>query len=177
MQEDADEARLQNVFGAVSLACVDKMERAFEAHGGRGPRATAALIRIGTTPGLSIEQLRRMLALSHSATVRLVDQLASDGLARREESTGGDKRARALMLTPLGETAFRESLDVRRAVLARATAGLTGEERRLFSAIIDKILPALVDAGDDAEVVCRICDEGACIPAHCPITHHDFATA
>ncbi|MDN2578442.1 MarR family winged helix-turn-helix transcriptional regulator [Aquibium sp. ELW1220] len=172
MHEDEDEARLLNVFGAMSLACVDKMEKALASHGGRSPSATAALIRIGTGPGLSIEQLRRMLALSHSATVRLVDQLVAQGLVLRAGAAGRDKRARALALTDEGEAAVRQSLAARRAVLARATEGLTNEERRLLSALVDKILPALVDAGDDSDVVCRICDEGVCVPARCPIPHH-----
>jgi MarR family transcriptional regulator, negative regulator of the multidrug operon emrRAB len=175
MDDGADEARLQNVFGAMSLACVDKMEQAFAVRGGRGPSATAALVKIGTSPGLSIEQLRRMLALSHSATVRLVDQLAAEELVLRTGSAGGDKRARALALTPAGETAFHESLAARRAVLARATGGLSIEEKRLLAALVDKILPSLVDAGDDSEVVCRVCDENVCVPAHCPISHHSIA--
>lgn len=175
MQDDTDLARLDNTFGAMSLACVDKMERAFLDHGGRGPSATAAIVKIGTEPGLSIEQLRRMLALSHSATVRLVDQLAADGLVVRKGAGAGDRRARALTLTPEGEAAFAQSLAARRAVLARATQVLSPDEKRLLGSLIGKILPALVDPGDDSEVVCRICDEGVCVPACCPVTHHEVA--
>ncbi|WP_187969374.1 MarR family winged helix-turn-helix transcriptional regulator [Aquibium microcysteis] len=178
MLDDSETARLENAFGAMSLACVDKMERAFLAAGGRGPSATAAIIRIGTEPGLSIERLRRMLALSHSATVRLVDQLAAAGLVMRETAGAGagavDRRARALVLTAEGEAAFQRSLAARRDVLARATRTLTPEDKRLLDALIGKILPALVDPGDDSDIVCRICDEGSCIPARCPIDHREI---
>ena len=99
MKRRPEELRLENIVGAMSLAMVDKMEQAFAAETGRGPSAVAALMQIGVEPGLSIERLRRIIALSHSASVRLVDQLVAEGLVRREISTGSDKRARALYLT------------------------------------------------------------------------------
>src|SRR5262245_45021829 len=84
----SDERRLENIWGAISLATVDKMERAFAAQTGRGPSAVAAISQVGMEPGLSIERLRRIIALSHSATVRLVDQLVAEGFITRQSSTG-----------------------------------------------------------------------------------------
>ena len=127
MQRPAEELRLENIVGALSLAMVDKMEQAYAAETGRGPSAVAAITQIGLEPGLSIERLRRIIALSHSAAVRLIDQLAAEGLVRREASGGSDKRARALTLTAAGEKLFKSALAARRgitqAALARLSAG------------------------------------------------------
>src|SRR5262249_14264552 len=76
----SEERRLENIWGAISLATVDKMEHAFAAATGRGPSAIAAITQISFEPGMSIERLRRVIALSHSATVRLVDQLVAEGV-------------------------------------------------------------------------------------------------
>jgi DNA-binding MarR family transcriptional regulator len=174
MDDEAERLRVENIFGAMSLALVDKMQQAFAADAGLGASAAAAVIQIGTAPGLSVEQLRRIVALSHSATVRLVDQLAANGLVERGGSGDGDRRAKPLRLTAAGEALFRRCLASRRAVIGRAVGRLDAEETRSLAELVEKLLPALVDPGDDGDVVCRVCDEMACVPERCPITHmHD----
>lgn len=169
-----EERRLENIWGAISLATVDKMEQAFEAGIGRGPSATAAIIQVGVEPGLSIERLRRILALSHSATVRLVDQLAADRLVRREASAGADKRERSLHLTDEGATLFETAKAARRNVAEAALARLSEAERQSLAAMIEKMFPALVGPGDDELVVCRLCeDESVCPYERCPVPHGD----
>ncbi len=164
-----EERRLENIWGAISLATVDKMEQAFATAIERGPSATAAIIQAGIEPGLSIERLRRILALSHSATVRLVDQLVADGLVNREASIGPDKRQRALHLTGKGKAIYEAAMDARLRVSAAALARLTEKERRSLAGMIAKMFPALVGPGDDSEVVCRLCgDEGICPLDRCP---------
>jgi len=161
--------RLENLFGAMSLALVDKMEKAFADETGLGPSAVAAIIQIGSEPGLTIETLRRMIALSHSATVRLVDQLVTSDLVLRAGSIEGDKRARSLQLTLAGQALFDKSLTARRAVIERAFKALEPEETEQLGRLVEKLLPALVDLGDDQDVVCRVCDQGVCDQDRCPI--------
>jgi len=127
---DKEMLRLENLFGAMSLALVDKMEKAFADETGLGPSAIAAIVQIGTEPGLTIETLRRMIALSHSATVRLVDQLVASGLVLRAGGVEGDKRARSLQLTERGRELFERSLAARRSVIHRAFAVLGPEETK-----------------------------------------------
>jgi DNA-binding MarR family transcriptional regulator len=169
MVADKEILRLENLFGAMSLALVDKMEKAFADETGLGPSAIAAIVQIGTEPGLTIETLRRMIALSHSATVRLVDQLVASDLVLRAGGVEGDKRARSLQLTERGRALFERSLAARRAVIHRAFAVLGPKETEQFGHLIEKLLPALVDLGDDQDVVCRICDQGVCDQDRCPI--------
>lgn len=169
MGDDSERLRLENIFGAMSLALVDKMEKAFSAETGLGPSAVAAIIQIGTEPGMAIETLRRIIALSHSATVRLVDHLVAEGLVLRGEALGGDRRAKALHLTEAGETLLRKSIAARRAVIERAVGKLDEAEMALLGRLAEKLLPALVDLGDDQDVVCRVCDQQACVQDRCPI--------
>lgn len=169
MATDRETLRLENLFGAMSLALVDKMEKAFADETGHGPSAIAAIIQIGTEPGLTIETLRRLIALSHSATVRLVDQLVGSGLVLRAGGVEGDKRARSLQLTESGRALFDRSLAARRAVIYRAFQVLGAEETEQLGRLIEKLLPSLVDLGDDQDVVCRVCDQGVCDQDRCPI--------
>ena len=172
MKRRPEELRLENIVGAMSLAMVDKMEQAFAAETGRGPSAVAALMQIGVEPGLSIERLRRIIALSHSASVRLVDQLVAEGLVRREVSPGSDKRARALYLTQQGEALFATARAARNRITQTALSRLSGEERRVLDGIVSKMFPALVGPGDDDYVVCRLCDETVCPLERCPVPQH-----
>jgi DNA-binding MarR family transcriptional regulator len=168
----SDERRLENIWGAISVATVDKMEHAFATATGRGPSAVAAITQVGGEPGLSIEQLRRIIALSHSATVRLIDQLVAEGLIRRETSSGSDKRARSLYLTEDGAALYETAKAARRAVAEAALDRLSADEREALSALVEKMFPALVGAGDDSEVVCRFCDEKVCPRERCPVPEH-----
>jgi DNA-binding MarR family transcriptional regulator len=175
MDGENEKRRTENIFGAMGLALVDKMQQAFAAETGLGPSAAAAVIQIGTAPGLSVEQLRRILALSHSATVRLVDQLAASGLVERSGTGESDRRAKPLRLTDAGAATFRRCLTSRRAVIGRAIDRLDASEMRNLASLVEKLLPALVDPGDDGDVVCRVCDEKVCVPERCPITHMQHA--
>ena len=171
--QKADDRRLENIWAAISLAAVDKMEQAFAAGTGRGPSAIAAIMQIGAEPGLSIERLRQIIALSHSATVRLLDQLAADDLIRREAPAGADKRARAIHLTESGGQLFEEAQAARRKVAARALECLSAQERKQLTTIVEKMFPALVCTdGIDDEVVCRYCDGRVCPIERCPVPQH-----
>jgi MarR family transcriptional regulator, negative regulator of the multidrug operon emrRAB len=171
--QKADDRRLENIWAAISLAAVDKMEQAFAAETKRGPSAIAAIMQIGADPGLSIERLRQIIALSHSATVRLLDQLAADDLIRREASAGADRRARALYLTERGKQLFDAAKAARRQIAVAALERLSAQERTQLTTIVEKMFPALVTAdGIDGEVVCRFCDDKACPPERCPVPQH-----
>jgi MarR family transcriptional repressor of emrRAB len=171
--QKTDDRRLENIWAAISLAAVDKMEQAFAAETKKGPSAVAAIMQIGAEPGTSIERLRQVIALSHSATVRLLDQLAADNLIRREASAGTDKRARAIYLTEGGAQLFEAAQAARRQVAVRALERLSAQERKQLTMIVEKMFPALVTAdGIDGEVVCRFCDEKACPVERCPVPQH-----
>ena len=72
--------RASNLLGVVGLAIAGRIERSSREilnHVGETP---AALVVIGYDLGPNNDELRRILGLSHSGTVRLVDRLVNYGL-------------------------------------------------------------------------------------------------
>ena len=81
---DASIARLTNLVGAWSLAVADRVTAAAAAAAGRGGQAPAALVALHEfADGSTIDHLRQVLGISHSATVRLIDGLDADGQVKR----------------------------------------------------------------------------------------------
>ena len=117
-----------NALGALALEVARRVQEAGDAaspHGASVPAALAALH--GLTGGQSIDALRRVVGLTHSGAVRLVDRLAAAGLAERR--VGADGRAVALQLTPEGRRAARRVLARREAAIEGVLAPLTATER------------------------------------------------
>ena len=65
--------RLVNLFGALAVGITDRIKKAaFDPTIPGGGETTAAIVVIGHATGLSIDELGRVLGLSHAGTVRLV---------------------------------------------------------------------------------------------------------
>ncbi|MBE7163640.1 MAG: MarR family transcriptional regulator, partial [Williamsia herbipolensis] len=82
---------LANVLGTVSLRVMTRVAAAVEDATGLTMVQATALSALGVhagdvRSGASIDQLRRWVELSHSATVRLVDRLVEAGLVERRET-------------------------------------------------------------------------------------------
>lgn len=167
----ADRARTANILAAFALAMTDKIDSAMRgAASGRGGMASAALVQIASDPGLSIERLRTSIGLSHSATVRIVDQLEAAALVVRSRSAAGDSRVAELHLTPRGEDEANAGLAARRAVLDRALQRLGPPDVEALSRLVEKAMGAVVELGADQDVVCRLCDLSACPQERCPVS-------
>jgi DNA-binding MarR family transcriptional regulator len=161
-----------NVFGAVVLAVADRVQAAAASAGGRGVSAAAALVALhGHSAGASIDVLRRIVGLTHSGAVRLVDKLAADGLVERRP--GADGRAVAIWLTPAGRRVARRILAQREAALETALAGLPAGDRAALVRAAERMLPQLVDSPDAERRICRLCDTDTCgrPRGRCPVQH------
>src|ERR687895_351852 len=168
---EPDLAREANLLGAVSLAVTDRIRAAAERGAAQGGSAPAALISLaGYLDGSPIDAVRRPLALTHSATVRLVDHLVAAGLARRRE--GPDRRSVAVELTPAGHRAAAEAARARAKALEEALAGLDAGERAELARLHGKVLGTLTDGRATAGHICRLCDSDACghWEGRCPVT-------
>jgi hypothetical protein len=82
------EPEIANLLGALSLAVMDRIEQGARDIIGRAGETPAALIVIGYGR-ITNDKLRRILGLSHSGTVRLVDRLVSDRLVERRPGKDG----------------------------------------------------------------------------------------
>lgn len=167
--QKSDRNRAANVLAAFALALTDKVSTAIRDDAGRSDMSSAALIQIGFEPGMSIERLRLAVGLSHSAMVRVIDQLQADGLVTRERSSTGDSRVASLSLTRAGDVQMRSALAARARVTEPALQPLTVQECQTLLNLLEKALPALVKTQVDQEVVCRLCDLDACPQDCCPV--------
>jgi DNA-binding MarR family transcriptional regulator len=159
--------RAANLLGAFALAVQDAQEAAASRVTEQGLSANAALVSIGHDPGLSIRALSRVLGLSHSACVRLVDGLVGQGLVRRHSAD--DRRAVALHLTTEGLGAHGAILSARGEALSALIGQLPKATAATLLPAIEVALGAITSSRVHADTICRLCDEVACEQPHCPV--------
>jgi MarR family transcriptional regulator, negative regulator of the multidrug operon emrRAB len=148
-----------NVTGALAVAVSDLLDADSRA---------AALVTLLERGALTIEWLRRIVGLSHSAAVRLVDRLAEDGLVHRRR--GPDRRSVSVLLTARGRRAAERLRRERHTTLVGLLAPLEPEERRTLLALTEKVLAGAVSGRWEARLICRLCDHGVCAAAgSCPV--------
>ena len=168
---DPEAERLANLLGAWAVAVADRVTVATVSATGRGGQAPAAIVALHQfADGSTIDELSHILGLSHSASVRLVDSLVTDGQVSREHGPG-DRRSVRLRLTPRGRAAARRIARVRREAIAPTLAGLTEGEQRALTAVAERLTRNLVQMrlerrarGEAPEGgwLCRLCDLRAC---------------
>ena len=156
-----------NVLGALSLVVADEMSDAVAAAADQSLTAAAALSALEHfADGCSVGRLRRILGLTSSGTVRLVDRLAGAGEVRRRK--GPDGRTTSIELTAAGRRAARRVTAARAGVLEDALVDLTPAERDDLERLTARVLESAVrrklarDAGDSTRWICRLCDLQAC---------------
>lgn len=154
-----------NLLGVVGLDIATRIEnssRELLMHKGE---TAAALVVIGYDLGPTNDQLRRILNLSHSGCVRLVDRLVSDGLVERRE--GRDKREIALYATKRGKSLREQILEGRMATIRPMVEALSEKEQQTLSRLLGKMLLAMEPTDLEKRSLCRLCDKEAC--RNCPI--------
>ncbi len=177
---DQEADRLSNLVGAWALAVTDRVTASTVSAAGRGGQAPAAIVALHQfADGCTIEHLRGVLGLTHSAAVRLVDGLVGDGHVVRDHGAG-DRRSVRLNLTPRGRAAARKIARARRETVAATLAGLCESERRAVTAVAERLAANLTELrleqrarGEtpDGGWLCRLCDMQACGRAdgRCPV--------
>lgn len=169
MPHDGEAARAANVLGALALVLADLTRTAVTQAAGQslsGSAALSALDQFLDRP--TIDDLRRVLGMTPSGAVRLVDRLVLDGLVTRRP--GADARSRSVALTAKGRRAARRVAAARSSVLADLLARLPDEQQAAVGSLADALLTAVVDGKDAGPWTCRLCDLTACQRAagRCP---------
>jgi MarR family transcriptional regulator, negative regulator of the multidrug operon emrRAB len=148
-----------NLLGALGLALADRLADASAVAGG-GSAAEALVTLYERRPGSAIDALARVLGLSHSGTVRLIDRLVAAELVERRR--GADHRSAALYLTPAGRRAARRVLSQRETNVHAVLTLLTDDQQAQLGAIAEVILRGLGAAPEAERRLCRLCDLEAC---------------
>jgi DNA-binding MarR family transcriptional regulator len=156
---------IANLLGALSLAVMDRIEQGARDIVGRGGETPAALIVIGYGPGMTNDKLRRILGLSHSGTVRLVDRLVSDQLVERRP--GKDGREVALYLTATGAATRTELMASRITAVTSLLDVLSPAEAKRLGALMRELLARQDTSELDRFTICRMCDDSVC--TNCPL--------
>lgn len=160
---------------ALSIAVMDRIEQSAREVIDRGGETRAALVVIGYGCGITNDRLRRILGLSHSGTVRLVDRLVSDGLVERKRSRDG--REIALHLTSAGAATRAGLLASRVAVVSEVLEVLSSEEAQMFSTLLHKVLSRQDTSELERFTICRLCDDAACGDCPLPTTKEKVVAA
>jgi DNA-binding MarR family transcriptional regulator len=160
--------RQANLLGAVALVLTDRVETAM-VEGHTTAAALSALYHFLDRP--SIDQLRQVLGLTPSGTVRLVDRLAGAGLVRR--GPGADGRSRSVALTAAGRRAAARLSAARAAALRDTLAELSTVERATLHALLGRLVAGIVQTKDGGAWICRLCDTSACgrPDGRCPVAN------
>jgi DNA-binding MarR family transcriptional regulator len=161
-----------NLLGALSLLIADQTAGVVaEIAGGSGSAASALCALNEFLDRPTIDDLRRVLGLTPSGAVRLVDRLAEAGLATR--GPGGDGRSRSVRLTPAGRRAAAKVAAARAAVLSRAVGDQTESERETLHGLLGRVMAGMVWRKDGGAWICRMCDLRACghDEGQCPVAN------
>jgi DNA-binding MarR family transcriptional regulator len=164
------ERQAANLLGALALALSDRLETAVTDASGLSENdavTLSALHHFLDSP--RVDLLSRVLGLTSSGTVRLVDRLEDAGLARR--TTGADGRVTSVALTASGRRGAQDVARARMELVERALEALTPSERQRFGELAGKILAGLVRPPGATRWTCRLCDLVACgrSEGHCPV--------
>ena len=164
------QARLANLLGAAALGVSDAMGESVRAATRLDDAASTALIAmLDFTPAGTVTTLSRVVGLTHSGAVRLVDRLVLAGYVVRR--TGEDARSRAIALTPIGRRVARRARAARRMALEQAIVALTDSERETLTELSSRLVRRLTALRLEQRAqghapaggaLCRLCDFVAC---------------
>ncbi|MGH9186570.1 MAG: MarR family winged helix-turn-helix transcriptional regulator [Acidimicrobiales bacterium] len=151
----------ENLLGALSLALFDRMQDAVGGAAGQADNGAVALSALSHfLRGPSIDTLGKVLGLTSSGTVRLVDRLAEAGLVRRD--VGADGRVTTVVLTAKGRRAAARVTAARQGVLGDALQVLGEKERQQLGSLVGRVLAGLARPPGAVRWTCRLCDTRAC---------------
>jgi DNA-binding MarR family transcriptional regulator len=168
----SDLDRQANILGALALMVEDRTSDAIADVAGETSSHTAAAALSALDQFLerpTIDTLRRVLGLTPSGAVRLVDRLAEAGYVTR--GPGVDGRSRAVTLTQAGQQVARRVAAARADVLTAALGRLSPVERDVFEELSGRVLGAFVREAGATKWGCRLCDVHACEreQGNCPV--------
>lgn len=154
--------RAGNLLGALSLSVADRTAEAVGGATGQSETAAIALSALDQFLGEpSLDRLRRVLGLTPSGAVRLVDRLEHAGYVKRRPSPQ-DARSVSVHLTARGRRAAQRVARARGEVLNDALASLGDEERERFEALLARVIPSMMRGPGATRWLCRLCDMEAC---------------
>lgn len=159
--------RTANLVAVFAALVGDALAATAPAGADRGVSETAALITIASYPGQTITILARILGLSHSAAVRVVEKLGREGLVAVDR--GRDRREVTVVATAAGAAMTAAILARRRARLVTMLGPLDAAETATLAGLMEKIIGAETRSPEQGDRICRFCDLANCPQDRCPV--------
>lgn len=103
---------------------------------------------------MSIDQISRILRLSHAGAVRVVERLDDQGFVGKSQSPS-DRRVAHITLTRRGQAERSKLLGLRNAAVAGLLVRVTASDRVILERIADTILTSLLEDPQSAVSTCR----------------------
>lgn len=128
----------------VHAALVPRMDRELQQRCGLPLTWYDVLLELNSAPGrrLSMGELGEVVVVSRTRVSRVVEQLVTAGLVRREINTE-DKRSAYAVITEDGRKTLRAAAPVYLAAIERYyTSRMTAAESRTVAAALEKVLAA-----------------------------------
>jgi DNA-binding MarR family transcriptional regulator len=156
-----DSAQCANVLGALALVVTDQSAAAMSAGTDLSDSAASAISALSEfLDHPSLDELRKVVGLTPSGVVRLVDRLAAAGLISR--GPGSDGRSRAIVLTEQGKAVAAQLKMARLTSLQGMLAGLTATEQQTLHTLLGRVMGTVVEQKSGGAWICRQCNLGAC---------------
>jgi MarR family transcriptional regulator, lower aerobic nicotinate degradation pathway regulator len=108
----------------------------------------AALVAIGSHPGIDATRLSEIIYFDRSTIGDVLDRMEGKGWIRRE-STPSDRRLKLLVLSPAGQEVLQQVEPGIRRVQERLLAALTAAEAKTLVRLLAKMADGGENDGDD----------------------------
>lgn len=96
-------------------------------------------LSVSEESGISVSDLAEKICIQTATVSNMIRRMEANGLIKKE-TDGSDKRAFKVTLTQKGKDAFKEVALIWRAVHHETTKGLTEDEMRLLTSLLQKVL-------------------------------------
>jgi DNA-binding MarR family transcriptional regulator len=159
--------RLKNLLGAASVAIFDAQSAAMARQAGLKHSASAVVLTLGQHDVTTISELAKIVGITHSAMVRLIDGLERDALVTRQR--GQSLREVSISLTDSGRDLFGKLRQAQFKVLGSLLQGLPDGEKLALESALSHILMTLTCNRESANHICRFCNEDVCGQDRCPV--------
>ena len=163
-----NEKYLSNLVGAFATAVASEVETNISELGGRSLSHEVALVAIHNHPHETIDILSKVLGITHSGTVRLINTLEKEGLVERHKSPQ-DARSVVLCVTLDGRIRVESILKSREGVTSKLLESFDDNQKQDFLKLLEIAMSNLTDKEVEARRVCKLCNEGVCRKFGCPV--------
>ena len=166
VRAEFDRISALNQLAAFALAINDETDSALSEQFGRTPSEIETLILVRHCETFTVGWLAEVLALTHSAAVRIVDRLQRDELINRVQQS--NRRFVGLILTSKGIELADKILRARQETLESLACDVSDSSLEKALPLIKRILSKHSDHETVSYRRCRLCDEISC-GTNCPV--------